>query len=217
MGKRIILLIGLTAATAGPASAMQGFSVQIGVGGGFWDMKANSLATSLDSIGRPGDDRLTDSLSDGLALRFGMAYNILGFVAIDLGLMGHGWNLGGDDKGGSGFASLGVTVFPLHAWLPERDYDVYLSVAGGFSMIGGGHVDDNDNRGLRGGMAEFGLGACYYLADWVALGAEFRVGVPFYDTWIVDWDNDETYPLDMRPDGVLMGLYFVTSFHFDTR
>jgi hypothetical protein len=206
-----LILIGLLLSTA--VNAREGFSVNIGIGGGFWSLDNDSLHESLAEIGRSDGQRLIETLDDGLALRFSMAYNIRGYASIEIGMTAHGWNLGGD-IGGSGHAAGVVHIHPLQFFLPERDYDFSIYLGGGYSIIGGGHKNDDNDRGLDGGTLETGFAGTFYLTPWFSLGADFRFSVPFYDRWFVDWNDDEDYPLDTTPDMFFFSLTIVSTFRF---
>lgn len=201
-----------------PALAGEGFSISLGVGGGFWDLPAGSLSKSLAKLSPPRAGEqilLTDELADGLAVRFAMAYNIMGVASVELGMTGHGWNLGGGDAiGGSGHASLSAHFHPFELFMPERDFDATVFLGGGYAILGGGHDDDTLDRGLDGGLLEVGLTGRYFFASWFSLGAELRFGFPFFTRWHVDWEDGENYGLKDNPDAMFIGLLVTTSFHF---
>ncbi len=196
-----------------PAAAREGFSVGIGIGGGIWSLSESSLNSSLREIQRNDGRRLTETLDDGLAIRFGMAYNIKGYASIEMGITGHGWNLSGDDIGGSGHVSVVAHLHPLQFWLPERDYDATVFLGGGYSIIGGGHSDGNFNRGMDGGELECGLTGSYYVTPWFSVGVQLRFSVPFYNRWVVDW-GDEDYSLSSSPSALFTSILATTTFHF---
>ena len=199
-------------------SAREGFSIHLGLGGGIWNLGAESLGERLTEIHRPAAEGalLTDSLDHGLALRLAFAYNIKGYASVELGITGHGWNLGNSDAlGGSGHSSLVAHIHPLHFFLPaDRPYDASLFLGGGYSLVGGGQADDNRSRALDGGALECGLAGRYFFTDWFSLGAELRLTVPFYNRWVVDWGDGEDYDLDGSPSAVFVALLVHTGFHF---
>ena len=199
-----------------PAFARDGFSVSLGLGGGVWHLDAGSLSSSLQEINRPGAEGglLTRSLADGLAVRFSMTYAIRGYASVEIGMTGHGWNLGGDDLGGSGHVSLVAHFHPLQFWFPEREVDATVFLGGGYSILGGGQSDDDNSRGLDGGMLEFGFSGRYFFTPWMSLGGEVRFTVPVYQRWFVDWSNDVEFDLDSAPDALFVALLATVSFHF---
>ena len=201
-----------------PANALanEGFSISLGVGPGLWDMNDRSLSASLgDADDELSDDSglLSSAVSSGVAMRFAMMYTIMGYASVELGLTTQGWNLFGGGIGGSGHASGCAHFHPLHLWLPRRDYDATLFLGGGYSFVGGGQSDNDDARALSGPAAETGLTARYYLAKWFAMGADFRVTIPFYDIWYADW-TDETYDLGLAPDSYFYSALLVMTFQF---
>jgi len=200
---------------AAPVPAREGFSVGVGLGGGIWDLPRSSLDKALAKIGRNDGVRMAETLSDGLAVRFAMAYNILGWTSIELGMTGHGWNLSGGGIGGSGHVSMVAHFHPLQIWLPERNYDASVFLGGGFSIVGGGHPDDSLDRGMDGGMLECGFTGRYFFTPWFSLGADFRFSVPFYTRWVVDWD-DEDYSFKSSPDALFFSILVMSGFHFQT-
>jgi hypothetical protein len=196
-----------------PAAAREGFSVGIGIGGGIWSLSESSLNSSLRDINRSDGRRLTETLDDGLAIRFDMAYNIKGYASVELGITGHGWKLGGDDIGGSGHVSVVAHFHPLQFWLPERDFDATVFLGGGYSIIGGGHADGNLNRGMDGGLLECGFTGSYYFTPWFSAGVQIRFSVPFYNRWVVDW-GDEDYSLSSSPSALFTTILATSTFHF---
>jgi len=214
MKPKFIFLVLFT--LSNPALGKEGFSISLGIGGGFWSLDEGSLSSSLEEVGRPPNDsrNLTSTLDDGLALRFSMAYNIRKYVTIEVGITGHGWNLGQEAIGGSGHTGLVVHFHPLELFLPQRDYDATIFLGGGYSIMGGGQENDDFDRGMDGGMFDCGLTGRYYINPWLSLGAEFRFTVPFYQRWFVDWDNDVTYSLDTSPDALFFSMLVLTTFHF---
>jgi hypothetical protein len=202
-----------------PLLAKEGFSLTLGIGGGIWNMDRRSLHSVVDKIQDPrvptGDaERLLEQLSDGLALRFCMAYNILGYASIEVGITAHGWNL--DDAGsigGSGHVGGVVHIHPFQFFMPERSFDATFFLGGSYSIIGGGHEDEDLDRGLDGGALEFGFTGRYFPASWVSFGGEIRFYFPFYNRWHTDWDDNEHFSID-SPDAMFLTLLFLTTFHF---
>ncbi|HSA24686.1 MAG TPA: hypothetical protein P5076_24710, partial [Myxococcota bacterium] len=77
MIRRLSVLLAGCALLAAPAAAREGFSLQLGLGGGFFELNSGALDSALTEIGRVGERRLLSSpLADGLAVRFALAYNI---------------------------------------------------------------------------------------------------------------------------------------------
>jgi len=215
---RSVLMVCAFGLLCSSASAGEGFSVSLGVGGGLWNLPAGSLRSSLGKLNPPRSGEqvlLTEELADGLGVRFAMAYNILGYASVELGMTGHGWNLGKLDAiGGSGHATLTAHFHPLELFLPERDFDATVFLGGGYAILGGGHEDDALSRGLDGGLLELGLTGRYFFAPWFSLGAELRLGFPFFSRWHVDWEDGEDYALKDNPKAMFTGLLVTTSFHF---
>ena len=154
----------------GAAQAREGFSISLGIGGGFWSLNEGSLRDSLAEMSPPRGVEtrlLTKELSDGLAVRFGMAYNIKGYASVEIGMTGHGWNLSNLDAiGGSGHVSMVAHFHPFQLFMPERDFDASVFLGGGYSILGGGHEDDSMSRGLDGGALECGIGGRYFFTSW---------------------------------------------------
>lgn len=211
----IVIAFGLLCS---PASAGEGFSVSLGVGGGFWNLPEGSLRSSLGKLNPPRAGEqvlLTNELADGLGVRFAMAYNILGYASVELGMTGHGWNLLDLPAiGGSGHATLAAHFHPLELFMPERNFDATVYLGGGYVILGGGHEDDALSRGLDGGLLELGLTGRYFFVPWFSLGAELRFGFPFFSRWHVDWEDGEDYALKDKPEAMFIGLLVTTSFHF---
>lgn len=206
---------------ASPAlGAKEGFSVTIGVGGGIWNMDRGSLHKVVDKIDAPdvpnGDaERVLETLSDGLALRFAMAYNIEGYASIEAGITAHGWNLGDAGSiGGSGHIGGVVHFHPFQLFMPERSFDASVFLGGSYSIMGGGHADEDLDRGLDGGALEFGFTGRYLPIPWLSFGGEIRFHFPFFDRWHRDWDDDIHYALESSPDCMFLTLLFLTTFHF---
>jgi hypothetical protein len=210
----LALLVGLAGAAS--AGAREGFSIQLGLGGGLWHLPGASLDSALERIGRTGERRLlTEPLEDGLAVRLSFAYNILGYASLELGMTGHGFNL--DESGalgGSGHVSLVAHFHPFQLVWPERDWDASAFLGGGWSILGGGQPGSQDDRGLDGGQLECGLAGRYFFTRWFSLGAEVRLSVPFWDRWHVDWEDGEKYDLPESPDSLFVGILVVAGFHF---
>ena len=202
-----------------PLLAKEGFSVTLGVGGGIWNLDGRSLHDQVNKIDDPrapnGDaQKLLDELSDGLALRFAMAYNIMGYASIEIGITAHGWNLGDSSSiGGSGHMGGVAHIHPFQFFIPERDFDATFFLGGSYSIIGGGHEEEKDDRGLDGGALEFGFTGRFLTVSWVSFGAEIRFHFPFYSRWHTDWDDNENFPID-SPDAMFLSLTFLTTFHF---
>jgi len=216
----MLFALGLLCAPAS-AGAGEGFSVSLGVGGGFWRLPEGSLRSSLSKLNPPRAGELgllTDTLSDGLAVRFAMAYNILGYASVEVGMTGQGWHLGKPAAiGGSGHATLTAHFHPFELFMPDRDFDASVFLGGGYAILGGGHEDNAFNRGLDGGLLECGLTGRYFFAPWFSLGAELRLGFPFFSRWHVDWEDGEHYSLKDNPDAMFVGLLVTTTFHFVTK
>ena len=183
-------------------------------------MDRKSLHTQVDKIQDPrvptGDaNKVLDELSDGLALRFSMAYNILGYASIEMGITAHGWNLGDSSSiGGSGHIGGVAHIHPFQFFIPERDFDATFFLGGSYSIIGGGHEDEDLDRGLDGGALELGFTGRYFPTSWVSFGGEIRFYFPFYDRWHRDWDDNVHFSLGSSPDCMFLTLLFLTSFHF---
>ncbi len=205
---------------AAPVRAGEGFSVSLGVGGGFWRLPAGDLGKTLQRLDVPRGDQalLTEPLADGLALRFAMAYNIRDLVSIELGASGHGFKLDEPDAiGGSGHFALVVHFHPFGLFMPDRDFDASVFLGGGYAILGGGQAADDLSRGLDGGLLECGLAGRYFFTPWFSLGAEVRLGVPFFSRWHVDWEDDEHYGLDDHPEALFTALLITPTFHFAAR
>lgn len=213
MKKLVTILVVLAAC---PAAAREGFSVYLGIGGGFFDLSADTLGDSLEEVhvSRADGALLTGTLSDGFALRLAASYTIRGYASIEAGITGHGWNLGGGGLGGSGHVSLVAHLHPLQFFLPERDYDASVFLGGGYSILGGGQPNDDNSRGLDGGTLEFGLTGRYFLTPWFSLGAELRFSVPFFNRWFVDWGDDIEFDLKSSPKAFFTALLVSFGFHF---
>jgi len=203
-----------------PLLAKEGFSVSLGVGGGIWDLGNRSLHESVNKIENDarvpnGDaERMLEKLSDGLALRFSMAYNILGYASIEAGITAHGWNLGDASSiGGSGHIGGVAHIHPFQFFMPDRSFDATFFLGGSYSIMGGGHKDEDLDRGLDGGALEFGFTGRYFPASWVSFGGEIRFYFPFYKRWHRDWDDNEHYDID-SPEAMFLTLLFLTTFHF---
>jgi hypothetical protein len=201
-----------------PLLAKEGFSINLGVGGGIWNLDGKSLHDVVNKIPSgvdPGDaDQLLETLKDGLALRFAMLYNIMGYASIELGITAHGWNLGDSSSiGGSGHMGGVAHIHPFQFFMPDRSFDATFFLGGSYSIIGGGHKEENDDRGLDGGALEFGFTGRYFPTTWVSFGAEIRFYFPFYDRWHTDWDDNVHFDID-SPDAMFLTFLFLTSFHF---
>lgn len=215
--RRSVLVLSVLILAAQPAVAREGFSISLGLGYGFWSLDGGDLSSALDKIDQPTTDRrlLTDELSDGLAVRFAVAYNILGYASVEIGMTGHGWNLSNPDAiGGSGHASLLAHFHPFELFMPDRDFDASVFFGGGYSIVGGGHEDDNLSRGLDGGAIECGLTGRYFITNWFSVGAEMRLSIPIYSRWHVDWDDDVSYSIPDSPSALFFSLLLTTTFHF---
>lgn len=215
--KRLIVVVLLLLSP--PLMAKEGFSLSLGVGGGIWDLDSRSLHKAVDKITDPrapdGDAQLLlDELTDGLALRFAMAYNILGYASVEIGITAHGWNLGDASSiGGSGFIGGVAHIHPFQFFMPDRSFDATFFLGGSYSIMGGGHENENDDRGLDGGALEFGFTGRYFPTTWVSFGAEIRFYFPFFTRWHTDWDDNEHFDID-TPDAMFMTFLFMTTFHF---
>jgi hypothetical protein len=212
--KRVIVIAILLLSP--PLLAKEGFSVSLGVGGGIWNLDRGSLDKALEGKAQPGDEeRLLETLSDGLAIRFSMTYNIMGYASIEAGITAHGWNLGDAGKiGGSGHIGGVAHIHPFQFFMPERDFDATFFLGGSYSIIGGGHDNEDLDRGLDGGALEFGFTGRYFPASWISFGGEIRFYFPFYDRWHIDWDDNVNVDLDSSPDAMFLSLLFLTTFHF---
>ncbi|RME28207.1 MAG: hypothetical protein D6806_03305 [Deltaproteobacteria bacterium] len=189
-----------------------GFSIDVGLGGGFWHLPEGSLAGSLQKAGRYDARQLTQTLSSGFSIRLSFSYNFYGWASVEAGFSGHGWNLAGDDIGGTGIVGAAAHFHPLQLWWPERRFDASVFLGGDWAILGGGHESDNANRGLTGGAIECGLKARYRVTSWFSAGVDLRFYVPFFKTWIVDW-GDEEYSLPDSPSGLFTQLLAVATFH----
>ena len=203
-----------------PLLAKEGFSVTIGVGGGLWDIDQTVLNRILTQKARPpcpchDGALLWDEVTDGLALRFSMTYNIMGYASIEAGVTAHGWNLSeGDAIGGSGHIGGVAHIHPFQFFMPERDFDATFFLGGSWSIIGGGHPGSNDDRGLDGGALELGFTGRYFPVPWLSFGGEIRFYFPFFNRWHIDWDDDVFADLDESPDAMFITFLFLTTFHF---
>ena len=212
--KSFVVVLGLLLAQG--SYAKEGFSVSLGLGGGLWSLSESDLSAELRKLSPPQTDYslLTDELSDGLAVRFSLAYNIKGYASVELGITGHGWNL--DDSvtlGGSGSVALVAHLHPLEFFLPDRNFDATVFLGGGYVIVGGGH-DTDHSRGLDGGALECGFTGEYYFTNWFSLGAQVRFAVPFFSRWFVDWKHDVDYSLDSSPSALFTALLVTSTFHF---
>jgi hypothetical protein len=194
------------------AHADEAISVRFGLGGGFWSLNKKSLEASLSKKENLDSGLLADEVGDGMAIRFALEFDLGGYVSLELGASGHGYNLSGG-IGGTMHATGVLRFHPLEAFFPERNYDASVFAGGGYSMFGGGHKDSDDNRALTGGVAEFGFGGRYEFVDWFSLGAEYRIAIPFYDTWEVDMFGGEDHGLGFSPDMLFHALFLMINFH----
>lgn len=209
-----IACLSIASSVCSVARAYEGFALSLELGGCFWNLDQGSLDASVAELRLSDGQLLTETLSSGFATRLSLSYTILGYSTVELGMTLHGWNLGGEDVGGSGHGSLVAHIHPLQFFLPERRYDVSAYLGGGYGILGGGQPIENNNRGLIGPTLEWGFTARYFLTPWFSAGTDLRFLVPFYKTWYVNWDNGEKYTLETSPDGYAFNLLFTATFHF---
>jgi len=114
-----------------PLLAKEGFSLTLGVGGGIWNLDSRSLHDVVNRIPNnvpPGDaDRLLETIEDGLALRFAMSYNIMGYASVEIGITAHGWNLGDSSSiGGSGHVGGVAHIHPFQFFMPGPPHPIVV-------------------------------------------------------------------------------------------
>lgn len=212
-----------------PASAAEGFYVELDGGGASWDWDQPGLQAQLESK-VPGNMQCSDfrlvsfgecraqefatQLEGGPSAQLRMGYNILGHASVEAFIVGSGWDIGVPSVGGGGLAGVAAAWHPLQIWLPERQFDVGLGLGGGYGIVG-------ETRAMDGGAMVLTFAGEWSPVPFFAVTAGLRRMIPFFSRYVVDWDDRDlpggSVELDESASGGATFFYLGVKFLFTPR
>jgi hypothetical protein len=166
-----------------PAEAASGLYLQLGLGYGKFSGSELVIQEKPNQNGDiPEDDAETCCPAPGLVTQFRAGFSILGFGGPELGIVAHGWNLGGD-TGGAGFIGGGLRLFPLQFLsltgleTKEFPFEVSTALMYGYAIVG-------KDFAYTGTFLDWDLSVEYKLASFLSAGLKLDVIVPTYDDFV---------------------------------
>jgi hypothetical protein len=125
----------------------------------------------------------------GLGALLKIGYNILGYVSVEAAVSGHG-STSADE--GNAYVALQLRYHFVQHIVPlqERDWDA--NVFGGIGYVIGGYdpkLANEDKKGWEGYHGTVGAAFNWAVHRNVSLGAEARVLIPRYTSWLVNFDD----------------------------
>jgi hypothetical protein len=177
------LAAALVLLAAGPAEAASGLYLQLGLGYGKFSGSELVIQERPNQTGDiPEDDAATCCPAPGLVSQFRAGFSILGFGGPEVGILAHGWNLGGD-TGGAGFAGGGVRLFPLQflslTGLETKEFPMEVSTALMF-----GYAIAGKDFAYSGTFLDWDLSLEYKLASFLSAGLKLDVIFPGFDDFV---------------------------------
>ncbi len=209
-------------ATSGPRYlGHPGAYLSLSFGYNWWSL---SRATVSQQVGSADDTSwfFDASLQHGAAAGLRGGYNILGHAHVGFSFMGTGWEVFSKERGGGGYIGGEVGWHPLSlvfALLSDRVreksgqqyYDLFFEGGVGFGIVG-------KHRAMQGGVGTIGLGTEAYPAPWVSIGLRASWYYPFFNEYILNYDErtqpGNTIRLPKGSGGRFMTCTGYLSFHF---
>jgi hypothetical protein len=175
------LLVALPATAATPEWDKGGVIFALQYGWGMWNIDRAKLAPQ---VGQDNADVLYSDTQNGHSASLRLGYNILGHATVEGTLSASGYRLTESTRGGGGFVAGGAHWHPLQIFLAGRDrfYDVSLFLGAGYGIMG-------QNRGMDGFAWQYGLGADFFVAKTIGLGAFFRSSQMNFGNFYFDYNN----------------------------
>jgi hypothetical protein len=169
-------------------------------GPGFWGLDEAGLESQLPA--GYGHVFVTDANTDKswqhtAGIRIG--YNILGHASIELNIVGTGWNIFNNKRGGAGFATGVIAWHPLQLVFmnkPERPIPLDVSMA-----FGVGYGIAGQTFGMDGLVLQWGMNAEWFFTKFFALGLFVKGTFLQWHTFYLDFDNKVTMPLPKGSGG----------------
>lgn len=170
----------ITSGVPRQASAVSGLYMQLGVGyGTFTGSELTTVEDPSQSNDLPNPDREQCCPDPGLAAQVRLGFSILGFGGPEFGLLGGGWNIGGESAGGAGYVGGGARLYPLKflslTGLETADFPLDMGVGAmlGYTIVG-------QDFAYTGSFWDFDVHVDYKLTDWMLVGAKVDLALPNY-------------------------------------
>jgi hypothetical protein len=185
-----------------PAQARPPGGAYVGLGVGYASASGDR-GVALKGFATPNaEEVIRTDFGSGLSfeLRFGV---LIGPVAPEVSVFGHGTT---DAENGAGYPTFQLRFHPLMlvdslADLPV-DTNVYVGV--GYAIGGYHHLGDDDGKGWDGIAVTTGVAASYQVSDQVFLGVDLKFALPQYSSWILDYDDEQTFEPVETPSTVVL-------------
>jgi hypothetical protein len=188
MHRLVAICVGLGALSASaesPDFSKGGVVVSLQYGAGFWSVDKAKL-TSNPGVSTDNASLLASDLRDSSTAVLRAGYNILGHATVAAELMGTGWDLFSQSRGGAGFLTGTAKWHPLQLVYGDRarpiPIDAGVSLGFGYGIAG-------QTRGFDGFLWDTALEGEYYLMPWLAAGLGMRLYFLNFGTFYIDYDH----------------------------
>jgi hypothetical protein len=141
----------------------------------------------------------------GYALDLRLGVKLLNVFAIEGGVIGQGWNIGADSRGGTGFGGGGVRLYLLGGMeelLGKFDLPFELSIGSlfGYTIIGKDFAYTGSFVGFDGTFE-------WFIADFFSLAFRINLFTPYYDDFVfTDFDGERGRCLDSTGANTVAGI-----------
>ena len=131
----------------------------------------------------------------GYAFDLRLGVKILNSFAVEGGVVGQGWNIGDDNRGGTGFGGGGVRLYLLgtmEEFMGDFDLPIEFSIGSlfGYTIIG-------KDFAYTGAFAGFDGTLEWFATDFFALAFRINLFTPLYSTFVfTDFDGERGRCLD---------------------
>ncbi len=191
------------------ADARPGFYLTLG--GGYTTVDGQEVPYDqfgLDEFDRPvprmsNGALFSTAIDGGSTLLYRMGFNILGYVAIETALSGHGNELADRDlRQLAAHWHLGARIYPGWHWQDQvssawRPLEASLFFGWGASYQVYVPSPELDEIGWdTAGSFRFGVGLEYFLLSYFKLSADYYYVNAPYDNFIFNYDDSENFPVD---------------------
>ena len=131
----------------------------------------------------------------GYAFDFRLGVKFLNSFAIEGGVLGQGWDIGSDSRGGTGFGGGGVRLYILgtmEEFMGDFNLPIELSIGSlfGYTILGKDFAYTGSFAGFDGTLE-------WFATDFFALAFRINLFTPYYDNFIfTDFDGERGRCLD---------------------
>ena len=182
------------------AGAKEGVYLGLGLGGGLVSGEDSiELKPKTGIVVGAGCTSNPECISTNFAEGFGgiirLGYNILGMVAVEAAIASHASDIGDKESSWMAHAHGNLVIHPIGIYEFSEGtrelelWDPYLFIGGGYT--GGGYYALGDDKGWQGPSLQTGGGINFHLVWPISIGLDFRVIVPYFETWVWNRSKDQ--------------------------